>query len=330
MTLVAGAPFEAQEPAAALLMRKGHPAEAIPFLQELVTAMPWNAEYRVRLAQARLAVGREVEAARKELVAAAQDPRVAYETRVTAAGSLVGPGKANLGSRELNMIATEGTLTPADVNQPFFFAARVRAAAQADESSRIALLRSVLEDYPSSDGPRLPLLRAAMKTGDFHLAIATMKPFLHNHWLDLNSSRGNWYREDYDDSEDDDTTAADDDAIPDDIDVAEAEFASGLNLKNSDKAEICELVGQAFQRLGDSEDALSFFYQAEGLHPAPAALKRIKAEVHAVRKVLAEQRADYGRQPSIHDDIGQASVVRPRLTSIKPKPGAVDFQGGHR
>src|SRR5207302_4618084 len=49
MTLVAGAPFDAQGPAADLLMRTGHPQEAIGFLKELVNAVPWSAEYRVRL-----------------------------------------------------------------------------------------------------------------------------------------------------------------------------------------------------------------------------------------------------------------------------------------
>ncbi|HEY6249180.1 MAG TPA: hypothetical protein VI685_04420 [Candidatus Angelobacter sp.] len=330
MTLVAGAPFEAQDPAAALLMRKGHAAEAIPFLEELVTAMPWNAAYRVRLAQARLAAGRDVESSRKELEAVAKDTKAAYETRVAAAGSLAGSAKTDLGSRELDLIATGGTLKPADANQPFFFAARINAAAHADEASRIALLRAVLDDYPNADDPRLPLLRAAMKAGDFHLAIATMKPFLHNHWLDLNSSEGYWYRPDYDDAEDDETSTADDDTIPDEEIATQAELTPWLNLQNSDKAEICELVGRAFQRLGDLNDALSSFYQAENMHPVPAVAKRIKTEVSGVRKVLATQRADHERQPAFHNEVNQASVVRPRMPSTKPKAGGADVQGGHR
>src|SRR5260370_38967550 len=55
MTLVVGNPFETQDAAASLLVRTGHSAEAIAFLEELVKAIPWNPDFRVRLAQARLA-----------------------------------------------------------------------------------------------------------------------------------------------------------------------------------------------------------------------------------------------------------------------------------
>lgn len=330
MTLVAGAPFEAQDPAAELLMRKGHAAEAITFLEELVKAMPWNAEYRVRLAQARLAAGRDVELARKELVAVAQDAKAPYEVRVTAAGALAGSSKTDLGSRELNLIAA-GSTTPAEANQTFFFAARLNAAAHSDTASRITLLRAALEDYPSADNARLPLLQAAMKSGDFHLAIATMKPFLRNHWLDLNSSTDFWYQPDYDDSEgDDDATAADDGTVSDDAIAADAEFTPWLSLKNSDKAEICELVGRAFQRLSALDDAISFFKQAVSFHPSSTVDKRLKAEVREVRKMLAEQREDRQRQPAFGQDVNQAQVVRPKIPLIKPKGGAADVQGGHR
>lgn len=330
MTLVAGSPFEAQDPAAALLMRKGHAAEAIPFLQDLVTAMPWEAGYRVRLAQAKLAAGRDVEGARKDLAAAAQDAKAPYEIRVSAAGSLAGQNKTNLGSRELSLIAASAIPSAADANQPFFFAARLKAAAHADTATRITLLRAMLDDYPSADGPRLPLLRAAMESGDFHLAIAAMKPFLHNHWLELNSSTQYWYQPDSDDSDDDDSTAVDSTTSDDQTDAEEEEFAPGQGLTNKDKAEICELTGRAFQKLGALTDALSSFSQAENLHPAPAVTKRIRAEEREVKKILAEQRADRERQPSIHDAINQASVVRPRMVPVKPKTSAANIQGGQR
>jgi hypothetical protein len=103
-----------------------------------------------------------------------------------------------------------------------------------------------------------------------------------------------------------------------------------LSLQKNDKAEICELVGQAFHRLGALDDALSSFSQAQNLHPAPAAMKRIKEELRAVRQALAEQRGDRDRQPSIKNDVSQPSVVRPRIASIKAKSGIAEFQGGHR
>jgi tetratricopeptide (TPR) repeat protein len=59
-TALAGNPFESQDPAAALLMRTGHPAEALAFLDELVRAVPWNAGYRIRLAQERAEINRDL------------------------------------------------------------------------------------------------------------------------------------------------------------------------------------------------------------------------------------------------------------------------------
>jgi tetratricopeptide (TPR) repeat protein len=49
MILVSGEPFSALDPAAALLQKKGHTAEAAEFLDTLVKAEPWNTEARTRL-----------------------------------------------------------------------------------------------------------------------------------------------------------------------------------------------------------------------------------------------------------------------------------------
>jgi len=327
MTLVAGAPFEAQGPAAELLMRSGHANEAIPFLQELVTAMPWKAEYRVRLDQAKLSVKRDQEDARKELIAVAQDKKIAYQVRVAAAKSLAGMKKSDLGSEELNLLASGGVLTPAQANQQFFFAARLSAAEHSDNAARIELLRAALEDYPTNDMPRLPLMRAAMKSGDYHLAIAVVKRFLHSHWLDLNSSSNDYYGQDdvYDSDEDSDSvTSAEDFAASD-------EFATELEkLPAAEKAEVCEQAGRAFEKLGALSEALSSYYEAESLHPAPATAKSVRSEMRRVRQIMQERRLDRERRPTIHDDLEQQSVVRPRLKSMKPEVKAVELEGGNQ
>jgi len=53
MTLVSGEPFSALDPAAALLQKNGHLAEAAEFLDTLVKAEPWNTDARTRLSIAR-------------------------------------------------------------------------------------------------------------------------------------------------------------------------------------------------------------------------------------------------------------------------------------
>jgi predicted Zn-dependent protease len=329
MSLVAGAPFEAQDPAAALLVRTGHSGEAIPFLQELVTAMPWNAEYRLRLAQAQTAAGRDVQSAHKDLAAIAGDTRIAYATRVAAAKGFTGSGRLDLGSRELNLLATGGAPAASEADQPFFFAARLKAAEHLNGAARIALLGHALDEYPSADIVRLPLLRASMNAGEYHQAIAAMKPFLHNHWLQVNSWSGYYYNPDLDDQDDSD----EDSAAEENEDVADqgAEFAPDLSkLPAAERAEVSEQLGLAFQKLGALDEALFSFSQATGMHPSPAVAKRIKAEMRAVKGVLQERRANRQRQPSIHDDLEQDAVVRPRLASNKPQTNGDAIHGGHQ
>ena len=177
MTLVVGNPFETQDSAAALLMRAGHPAEAVVFLEELARAVPWNADYRVRLAQARIAAKQNADAAGKDLVAVASAPSVTYETRLSAARSISGAAP-DLGSKELNLMVEGQPASVNDANQPYFFAARLKAAESMPAAARVSLLRAALEDNPAGEAARVPLLKAAIETGDYYLAIATMKPYL--------------------------------------------------------------------------------------------------------------------------------------------------------
>src|SRR6266478_4552138 len=59
LVLVVGNPYENLDPAAALLEKTGHNAEALEFLDQLVKAAPWEFSYRVRLAKAKIAAGRK-------------------------------------------------------------------------------------------------------------------------------------------------------------------------------------------------------------------------------------------------------------------------------
>src|SRR5437016_5731947 len=121
MTLVAGAPFETQEPAAALLMGTGHPQEAISFLKELADAAPWNAGYRANLAQAQIAANVDAGVARKTLAAVAADKTAPYEVRAAGAKALNRPDSTlDLGSQELNLLASGERLTTEESNRPFF------------------------------------------------------------------------------------------------------------------------------------------------------------------------------------------------------------------
>ncbi len=140
MTLVVGNPFENHASAATLLTGAGHPAEAAVFLEELVKAVPWNADYRVRLSQARIAARQNSDAASKELIAVATAPHIYYDIRLSAAKSLSGAAP-DLGSGELNLMVEGRPASVTDANQPYFVAARLKAAEGSGRCTRSTAAR---------------------------------------------------------------------------------------------------------------------------------------------------------------------------------------------
>ncbi len=95
LVVVVGNPFENLDPAAALLEKTGHNAEAVEFLDQLVKSAPWDASYRLRLAQAKLAAkdagGAQAAALGQESLAAiASASGNSYDLRLKAAVALAG------------------------------------------------------------------------------------------------------------------------------------------------------------------------------------------------------------------------------------------------
>jgi len=159
MTLVAGEPFEDLMPAAALLEKTGHAAEAREFLTARAKAVPWDMEARARLGD----------------LAAARSPEAPYEVRVVAARLA---GGTNLGSAELDLLAARAPIPPQAAEQPLFYHARLRAAGETRDSGlRMALLRGAIGIQPEPKQPRLDLFRAALASRSWHVAMAAMLPF---------------------------------------------------------------------------------------------------------------------------------------------------------
>jgi hypothetical protein len=300
MTLVVGNPFEGQDPAAALLMRTGHPAEAAMFLEELVRAVPWNADYRVRLAQAHLAAKQNPDAAGKELVAVASAPSVTYETRLTAAKSLAG-AVPQLGSKELNLMVEGQAASASDANHPFFLAARLKAAEGLAASARIGLLRAALEDKPNGEAARVPMLKAATEAGDYHLAIAAMKPYLGS--IDLETARDTRLNPDDEAEQEPGTQDA----------RAEDTVRAFAKLPVKERAEISRDLGMAFERTNALPQALPYLQKAYRLETDPAMKSQINKEVQQIRLVQHRRELNRARQPEVHSELEQEHVVRPRL-----------------
>ncbi|HEU4416220.1 MAG TPA: hypothetical protein VFT65_15645, partial [Candidatus Angelobacter sp.] len=321
MTLVVGNPFETQDAAAALLVRTGHPAQGATFLDELVKAVPWNAQYRGRLAQAQVAAGENVDAARKQLAAIASDRYVAYEDRVAFGDGISGAVPGSLGSGELDFLA-QGGGSAGNVNpdQPFFFFARVKAARTLPAKERVRLLRAALEDNPSGEAARVPLLKAASEAGDYHLSIAAMKPYLSAGNLEnaLNANLGT----------EDETQAEDQPSPGDDT----SRLFARLPLK--ERAEISRELGTAFQNIKSLTQALPYLQRAYRLETDAGLKAQINKQVQQIRFTQRRQAANRARQPEIHSDLEQQHVVRPRLpeqaASSAPRTVAQLPKGGAR
>jgi Tfp pilus assembly protein PilF len=333
MTLVVGNPFETQDAAAALLVRTGHPAQAVSFLEELVKAVPWNAQYRGRLAQAQVAANQNVDAARKELVSIVADKFVVYEDRVSFADGLQGavPGSperagvahsgvaVSLGSGELDYLAhgggAGGNISP---DQPYFFAARLKAAKSSPVTDRGKLLRAALEDNFGGEAARVPLLKAAIETGNYHLAIAVLQPYLSGDNLPGATVTG-------------DESVSQEDSVP----APEWQERYGrifLKLSTKERAEITRDLGTAFEKTGSPDQALSYLQRAYGLETDPNVKAQVNREVQQIRSLQRRRAINQSRRPEVHSELEQEHLVRPRLPEqtmpIQPRPQGQGRKGG--
>src|SRR5215470_4241075 len=315
MTLVVGNPFETQDGAAALLVRTGHPAQAVSFLEELVKAVPWNAQYRGRLAQAQIAANQNADAARKELVSIVSDKFVVYEDRVSFADGLQGAIPASLGSGELDYLAHGGG---AGGDQPYFFAARLKAAKSAPAAERVRLLRAALEDNPSGEAARVPLLKAAIEVGDYHLAIAVMQPYLSGDNLPSATVTGDEY-------------VSEEDSAPS-PEWQERYGRVFLKLSTKERAEIIRDLGTAFEKTGSPDQALSYLQRAYGLEADPRVKAQMNREIQLIRSLQRRRATNQSRRPEIHSDLEQEHLVRPRMPEQtlpnQPRPQGQGQKGG--
>ena len=164
LVVAVGNPFENLDPAAALLEKTGHNAEAIEFLDQLVKSAPWDPSYRLRLADARLAANKNSSTAIEALVSIASGPSTPYELRLKAAGALAGGAHSDLGSEELNLLAgIPAAVTANAADKFYFYTARILAAQNVtDPQAKVQLLSHCIIDFPRRDEARVPLFKAAV------------------------------------------------------------------------------------------------------------------------------------------------------------------------
>ncbi len=156
MTLVADEPFAGLEPAASLLEKYKQPDAARTFLEERVTAVPWDSDARVRLATLRHDGA--------ALAAVVSDETQPYETRAAAARSL-GRIQPRAGDQSELALLASGSIAPTAAERPFYVEARLSAAESADATARARLLADALALRPAANAPRVPLFHAEFELG---------------------------------------------------------------------------------------------------------------------------------------------------------------------
>ena len=166
MPLVSGQPFETLIPAADLLEKYHRTAEAATFLQQRLTAAPWDTAARLRLARLNSDV-----AGLQSIAATSTAP---YATRVAAAQALAalksGPG--NL-SGELALLA-RGNIQPAEAAQHYYFDSRIAAAHAAGGAARLKLLLDAFAIHAANHDLHIEVFRAAAALGQYRLALAAL------------------------------------------------------------------------------------------------------------------------------------------------------------
>jgi hypothetical protein len=153
-------------PAAELLARFNRKSEALEFWEARVKAVPWDYNASVQLA-----IAKSDSATLRTLAANNQVP---YPARVDA--TKASPGATNLGSGELDLLASSTPLQPSAAGQPYYYHARLKAAQQTnDPAIRIELLRGAIAIDPNPPDPKLELFRMRFQANQFEQAIAVFR-----------------------------------------------------------------------------------------------------------------------------------------------------------
>jgi hypothetical protein len=321
LVVIVGSPFENLDPAAAVLEKSGHNAEAVEFLQELVQSAPWDAAFRLRLAKAVLATTKNAGSAQDAVVSIASSPDVPYTVRVQAALSLAGlqfpPSQpVECGSKELNLLASGATLSVLAADQPFFYNARLKAA-QSVAEPRVTrqLLGNALADTPARDDARVPLFLALAAARSDEFARGVIEPLLGRQFLSrvtptpvaedeaVTSERG---------SEDDDASA-----LP----------PSPLRLSSAQQFQVALTLADVLIRIARLDEALPYLQIAHKLEKVPVRRQQIATRIGDVRLQLRLQRLNEARQPILHEALEQDRLVRPRLLARAAPPNAAPKRG---
>jgi cellulose synthase operon protein C len=327
LVVVVGNPFENLDPAAALLERTGHNAEAVEFLDQLVGSAPWEPAYRLRLARAKLAAkdAQTPAPVQDSLAAIASAPSTPYDLRLQAAATLAGRPHPDLGSGELNLLAGSAPITAAAADQFYFYNARIRAAQNvADPKTKIQLLSHCVIDFPGRDEARIPLFEAAAAAQSQEYALGVMEPLFQTQFLRayVPATGAAGVEEEQIIHSSDEEDASDESSAP-------AKPAASGKLSRAQQARVAQMIGDTMIRLNRLADAVSYYQSARQLESTRAVRKILYRKIADAKASLGMQQQNAARQPILHEALEQDRVVRPQLVArATPLSRASTSKGG--
>ncbi len=319
MTMLGGDIYANIESAAKLLEDSGHAAEALPLLRTLAGSTPWNASYRIRLAQAERAAQQNQPAALAALASVAADPTAAYEVRVRAATALHGRGdNANFGSDELNLLAAGQAISAEQANQPYFVAARIAAADTASTQQKPGILRAALATAPS-DALRVAIFHAELAADHSERALAAIRPLLdYRYEGPQNSDADNLQPADVQADETAEVTA---EAATSWIDGSEdtqswrygSPLARLLHSREEKLAMALELAAM-YEKLNQPRQQIAALKDAAHFMTEDKTRLDLLARIAKLQVRIELDQANSQRRPRLHASLEQSVLVRPRLT----------------
>ena len=320
LVVVVGNPFENLDPAAALLEKTGHNAEAIEFLEQLVKSAPWDTSYRLRLAKAKQAAGSDVANADASLFTIASSPSSLYEVRLKAAAAMNGRSHRDLGSGELNLLAADkAALQPGAADKFYYYEARIRAAEiTADFQVKVQLLSHCVIDFPRRGSARFPLFEASTNAKSDHYGLAIVEPLFQTQYSypDIHQA----------DSEEEMISAPEEETGDEPGVLAAGEE----QLSPAQRARISKLMADAMARIDRIPDALAFYQMSRRLERSAENRKLLNRKIADIKSVLRIRHANTARQPLLHEALEQDRVVRPRLLGRSVNASPVAPKGGLR
>jgi cellulose synthase operon protein C len=308
LVLAVGNPFENLDPAAALLERTGHTGEALEFLVQLVQSAPWDPMYRLRLAKATTTGGKNAGSAQDVVVSIATNPQVPYTVRTQAALTLAEShgqsqqGPTQLGSNELNLLASGANgLSASAANHPFFYEARLQAAQASEPRVKLQLLENTVADTPTRDDARIPLFLAAASVRSDQFARGVIEPLLRAQFQ--RSVGPVAITEDESFTE---TAAMTTEGIPNWLSTC-------LRLSPVQQSQIAWTLAEVLIRTNQLSQALSYLQITDRLETVTTRRHQVANKIAAVRLQLRRHQRNEARQPILHEALEQDRLVHPKL-----------------